>query len=141
METQTSRRKIIFNIKINNMKKIFFLAATVAITSAACKSSKEVSKTETPVIKTPVDCSISGMTYASIKPILEVNCNNCHSNGGAGGFDFTVFADVKKAAQKGELLGTIKHASGFPKMPARSEKLDQESIDKIECWIKNGMKE
>jgi hypothetical protein len=123
------------------MKKILFLIATVAITSSACKSSKDVSKTETTVVKTPVDCSISGMTYASIKPILEVNCNNCHSNGGAGGFDFTIFADVKKAAQKGELLGTIKHAYGFPKMPESAEKLDQESIDKIECWIKNGMKE
>jgi cytochrome c5 len=141
METQTSRRKIILNIKINNMKKTFFLAATVAITSAACKSSKEVSKTETPVVKSTVDCAVSGLTYAAIKPILEGNCNSCHSNGGAGGLDFTVFADVKKAAQKGELLGTIKHASGFPKMPARAEKLDQASIDKIECWIKNGMKE
>lgn len=123
------------------MKKIFFLVATIAITSAACKSSKEVSKTETPVVKSTVDCAVSGLTYASIQPILEEKCNSCHSNGGSGGFDFTVFADVKKAAQKGELLGTIKHAPGFPRMPVRAEKLDQESIDKIECWIKNGMKE
>jgi cytochrome c5 len=123
------------------MKKIFFLAATVAITSAACKSSKEVSKTETPVVKSTVDCAVSGLTYAAIKPILEKHCNSCHSDGGAGGLDFTVFADVKKAAQKGELLGTIKHERGFPRMPANELQLEQASIDKIECWIKNGMKE
>jgi len=36
-------------------------------------------------------------------------------------------------------LGTIKHERGFPRMPAQAEKLDQASIDLIECWIKNGM--
>ena len=48
---------------------------------------------------------------------------------------------MKKAALNGELLGTIKHQKGYPKMPAFKEKLDQASIDKIECWINNGMKE
>ena len=54
---------------------------------------------------------------------------------------FLTSADVKKAATKGELLGTIKHQRGFPRMPANAEQLDQADIDKIECWINNGMKD
>lgn len=124
------------------MKKLFLVAFTSVIVISACKTAQEAPKAETvPVVKPVLDCSSSALTYAAIKPILEKNCNSCHSDGGTGGYDFEVFAHVTKAGANGELLGTIKHERGFPNMPAKAAQLDQASIDLIECWIKNGMKE
>lgn len=123
------------------MKKLLLLTFTSVIVIAACKTSKETAKTETAVVRPPLDCSTSGVNYESIKPIIEKNCTSCHGYGGSGGLNFLTSADVKKAATKGELLGTIKHQRGFPRMPANAEQLDQTDIDKIECWINNGMKD
>ena len=123
------------------MKKLFLVAFTSVIVISACKTPKETAKTETAVARPPLDCSTSGVNYESIKPIIEKNCTSCHGFGGEGGLNFLTSADVKKAATKGELLGTIKHQRGFPRMPANAEQLDQADIDKIECWINNGMKD
>ena len=127
------------------MKKSLFIITCLSLTIVACKTKKETAATtpkpEVVVVKPVLDCGAQGLTYSTIKPILEKHCNSCHSDGGAGGFDFLVFADVKKACEKGEMLGTIKHERGFPRMPANAPQLDQASIDLIECWIKNGMKE
>lgn len=124
------------------MKQLFLFAFTSVIVISACKTAQEAPKAETVAVVKPVlDCSSAALTYAAIKPILEKHCNNCHSDGGAGGLDFTVFTHVTKAGANGELLGTIKHQRGFPNMPANAPQLDQASIDLIECWIKNGMKQ
>ena len=110
----------------------------ITATLAACKTSEKTATAPAPPVA--VDCTGKTYTYSfDIKPILEQYCTRCHGN--AGGYDFTNFADVKSAALKGELLGTIQHAKGFEKMPANEPKLDQSIIDKIDCWIKNGMKE
>ena len=121
------------------MKKIALTCFCVSLTLFACKSTKETAKIETP--KPPLDCSSQGLTFADIKPIFDKNCISCHGYGGSDGLNFLTSADVKKAASKGELLGAIKHQKGFPKMPAKADQLDQASIDKIECWINNGMKD
>lgn len=123
------------------MEKVFFLVAIAVITIAACKTSKETAKTEKPVVKPAIDCSTAEMTFVSIKPIFEKNCTGCHGYGGQGGYNFESLAEIKRAAKNGDLLGAIKHARGFPKMPAKAEQLDQASINQIECWINNGMKE
>lgn len=123
------------------MKKSLFIITCLSLAIVACKTKKEAAKPEVVVVKPVLDCGAQGLTYSTIKPILEKNCNSCHSDGGAGGFDFLVFADVKKACEKGEMLGTIKHERGFPNMPANAAQLSQTDIDMIECWIKNGMKE
>lgn len=123
------------------MKKFIFLAIIGAITIVACKTKKETVKTEAATPKPAMDCSSKGLTYAAIKPIFEKHCTSCHGYGGAGGLNFESLADIKRAAGNGELMGTIKWQRGFPKMPARAEQLDQATIETIECWINNGMKE
>lgn len=123
------------------MKKIFYFISAIIIFFQACKSSNEMIKKENPAgLKPALDCSSKGLTYASIKSIIESNCIRCHRDGGTGGYDFTIFEDIKKAATKGALLGSIKHQYGFSQMPAMAKKLDPASIDQIECWINNGMK-
>ncbi len=127
------------------MKKTILISATILITIIACKTKKEVAKDTATAVegaKPVLDCSTSGLTYADIKPIFDKQCISCHDyGGGAGGYNFTSIGDVKRAGTNGELLGTIKWKRGFPLMPKNDEQLGQASIDLIECWIKNGMKE
>lgn len=121
------------------MKKIIIASTFIVAVLAGCKTKKEVAATAPAA---PLDCSNKTLSYsADIKPIMEANCTRCHNTNEKAGFNFFKIESVKKAALNGELLGTIKHQKGFPKMPAFSAKLDQTAIDKIECWINNGMKE
>lgn len=123
------------------MKKIFLIALISIVVISACKTAKETAKPEVAVVKAPLDCSTSAAKYDDIKSIIDKNCTSCHGYGGSGGLNFLSSVDVKRAAIKGELLGTIKHHKGFPRMPANAGQLDQADIDKIECWINNGMKD
>lgn len=121
------------------MKKTLITTAIIAGLFAACKTTKP---TATAVAPTPLDCSNKAYTYAvDIKPIIESNCSKCHNTNNKAGYNFLTLESVKKGVGNGELLGTIKHQKGFPGMPKFSAQLPQESIEKIECWIKNGMKE
>ena len=121
------------------MKKIIIAFTIIASLLVACKSKKEVAAT-TPAM--PLDCTTKTLSYSvDIKPIMEGNCTRCHNTNEKAGYNFLNIESVKKAALNGQLLGTIKHLDGFSKMPAYSHKLDQITIDKIECWINNGMKE
>lgn len=123
------------------MKKLLFTTATFAMLLAACKSTKETASTST-TPKAELNCNDKALSYAAdIKPILETNCNRCHNKNEKVEYNFLKFEEVKLAATKGDLLATIKHQKGYPKMPAYAAQLDQATIDKIECWIKNGMKE
>lgn len=121
------------------MKKVLLIAIGVTMLWA-CKTKEKqagIVKSE-PVI----DCNGKNFSYkADIKPIFEKYCNRCHSDGGAGGYDFTFIEDIHKSARNGELMGTIKWKRGFPKMPKRAARLDSTTVAKIECWIVNGMKE
>lgn len=105
-----------------------------------CGTSK---KTE--VVSAPINCTSNELSFKNdILPILEPNCasSGCH-NDKSRKHNISVLniEDVKNAATKGELLGTIKHEKGYPKMPMFKPKLKNEDIQKIECWVKNGMKE
>ena len=112
-----------------------------SIIIAGCKATKHTAVT-TATPKSTVDCGTEQPVYETdIKPILQKSCNRCH--GGlrkAGGLDFTKIEDIQRAANKGELIGTIKWAEGYAHMPMRADKLDDATIHKMECWVQNGMK-
>lgn len=120
------------------MKKIA-LVIVIFASVIACKTAKTPSEVK---VEKSIDCSTMNVTYtADIKPIFDKYCNSCHGNGGVGGYDFTSYKNIMRAANNGELLGTIKWERGFPKMPEDADKLDKATIAKIECWINNGMKQ
>lgn len=126
------------------MKKVTVAALVGIALITACKTAKkpiETAKTETQKTETAPSCGGTSFSFdAHIKPIMEQYCTSCHGYAGAGGLNFNNKSDVVKAANKGELLGTIKWHKGYPKMPEGGDQLDKASIDKIECWISNGMK-
>ena len=122
------------------MKRTIIITFTSILFVVACKTAKKTEITSIPP-PPPVNCGeMAALTYADIQPILDKSCNKCHSNGGTGGYDFTVLNDVLRSGSSGELLGTIKWKAGYPRMPADAPKLDEATIAKIECWINNGMK-
>ena len=122
------------------MKKIILSTVILASIVAGCKTTKP---TATVAPAAALDCSSNNaLTYnGDIKAILQTHCTKCHNTNNKAGYNFLTLESVKKGVSNGELLGTIKHSKGFPKMPAFAAKMDQATIDKIECWINNGMKE
>ena len=120
------------------MKKIA-IVTLIACSIAACKTSKETTTKITTAAQ--VDCTSSTLTYASgIKAIIETNCARCHNENEKAGYNFLTLESVKKAAENGELMRSIKHEKGIDPMPAYADKLDDSTIGKIQCWINNGMK-
>jgi hypothetical protein len=119
------------------MKKIFYLSVAAGIFLFACKAKEKT--TASPAKK--LECINTNFTYETdIKPIMQQSCVRCHNTNMKAGYNFNELESVKKAATNGYLLGTIKHADGYDAMPRMSAKLDQTTIDKIECWINTGMK-
>lgn len=129
------------------MKKTAFTLVIISMIIGACKVSKnKVSKkeedTRMEAEAPPVNSDATDYSYSKdIKSIFNAHCFGCHSNGGTGGYDFTVIADVKKAAKNGDLIGAIKWDKGYPRMPIGGEKLDAASVAKIESWINKGLKD
>ncbi len=88
-------------------------------------------------------CNTENVTFSkTIKDIFASRCYGCHSNVSAnnsgGGIKLEYYQDVKTAADGGRLLGSIKHESGFAKMPIGTGKLDDCKISQIEAWINAG---
>lgn len=88
-------------------------------------------------------CEVSAVTLtASVMPILDYNCNGCHSTESAAGIGGNIVLDqyalLKKYADNGSLLGSIKHQSGYDAMPRSAAKLSACDILTIQTWIQNG---
>ncbi len=85
------------------------------------------------------NCDTTNVTYSeSVQPIMQNRCVSCHNaNFPSGGVRLDNYEQVKKHADEGDLLGSIKHLPGYEPMPQGS-KLDDCTILKIEIWIDNG---
>lgn len=85
-------------------------------------------------------CQITNVSFSAvIKPIIETNCQGCHSGGSpSGGVNLSSYAGIKARADSGQLLGSIDWQAGFPRMPQGGPKLDQCKIDQIAAWIGAG---
>lgn len=126
------------------MKKIVLFSIIGATAIIACKTTKiaENTKVDSEKVGVPLNCNGTNFSFSTdIKPIMDQYCTSCHGEEGADGLNFNNKSDVVKAANKGELLGTIKWHGGYPQMPPNGDQLDKATIDKIECWIYNGMKD
>lgn len=123
------------------MKKTILSGFVLLLIFATCKTARQTEKTA--VTQPALDCSTMDVTYSfDIKPVFETFCFECHGDKEAeGGYNFMKISEIKRAAKSGALLGSIKWERGFSRMPENDPQLDAKTIDKIECWIKNGMKE
>jgi mono/diheme cytochrome c family protein len=82
-------------------------------------------------------CDSSNVTYpGTIFPIFQANCITCHSQPiPAAGIDLNNFENVAFIAQSGQLMGAVKHLTGYVPMPQNGPPLTDCEIGLIQKWI------
>lgn len=88
--------------------------------------------------------SSKSITYENtIESIINNNCVGCHSNPPQNGAPFPLinFEQVFLRANNGQLLRAISRQTGEPRAMPPSGRLPQPTIDQVEQWIENGLKE
>jgi len=77
-----------------------------------------------------------------IKVLNNGNCLGCHSeNVQQGGVNLEGYENLKKWAEAGKLVASIKHEPGAVPMPLDRDKLSEERIWIIERWVLQGLKD
>jgi hypothetical protein len=85
-------------------------------------------------------CQTANMSLqTTIVPILQRNCYVCHS-AAANTSNITLegYTQLIKYVNSGQLIGAIRHESGFTSMPQNASKLLSCDIAKIEQWVADG---
>lgn len=84
-------------------------------------------------------CDTANPTYAAtIQPIIQNNCQGCHSGSApSGNLDLTTFNNVVSAVNNNHLFGHIVGTS-YSMMPP-SGSLSECNINEFNSWINKGM--
>jgi hypothetical protein len=80
-------------------------------------------------------CSDSVSFSTDVLPIIQNNCTGCHDN--SNGYTFTNHANI--SSNYAAIVGSMKGV-GYQLMPQGSSALPDSVIQKIECWVNQGMK-
>ncbi len=122
-------------MNITKINYIQIIVVTCIIATISCNKS-------TP---TTYDCTGVTPTYtADIKTIMDNSCATigCHNaSNKADGKDYSTYNAVKSGATASSFMGSMQHLSGYDNMPKGSTKLSDAQLQKISCWIQNGMPE
>lgn len=125
-----------FHHTLNSMKTLILIIKMILLVMVfSCKHA--------PLVQ--YDCT--GLTpgyTAEIKPILDANCatSGCHSGSNpAKGIGLADYTDASAASANKNFLGAIQQLSGYIKMPKEADKLSDNEIKLIYCWIENGSPE
>lgn len=88
-----------------------------------------------------LECDTQQLSFSNdILPIIQDHCYQCHSqnNNLGAGIVLEGYNNLITFAENGQLLGAIKHQSGFSPMPKNAPQLPMCNIEKIEAWINAG---
>jgi uncharacterized membrane protein len=85
-------------------------------------------------------CDTTNVKYSThIKPLIQTNCQGCHSGAApGGGINLATFAGVKAIADNGKFFSSISHLSGYKAMPQNGNKLTDCQITTVKIWINQG---
>ncbi len=86
------------------------------------------------------ECMTTDVTYSTVVlKIIQKNCYQCHDEANNfGGVTLEGYDNLKGFVDNNQLLGVIRHESGFSPMPQNRAKLLDCDIEKIETWISAG---
>ncbi|MCC6690653.1 MAG: cytochrome c [Bacteroidia bacterium] len=113
--------------------KNFVRITTAVIICVAIIISCKTTKSPTTTTATP-----PALTYtASVKKILDQNCNGCHNNPEKKKGDFTKYAGVKAKIDKGEFQEEVFQKKSMPP----KEPLSADDFDKLKKWVEAGAPE
>jgi hypothetical protein len=87
-------------------------------------------------------CDTANVTYSvTIVSIMSSNCYSCHSNRNAaakgGNIRLEDYADVK--ANIDRVMGSVKHSSGYVRMPKNGGSIKECSITQLDIWVRDDM--
>ncbi len=107
----------------------------VMLTNTKCKHDPELIPTTD-----QIECDTTNVTFSgTIWPIIELNCNGCHSGTEpSGGFELNDYTTVIVQINDGKLFSAINHLPDFQPMPRNAPKLSDCKINQIKIWIENG---
>ena len=85
-------------------------------------------------------CNSNDQSYnEDILPLIQANCYRCHDAArNFGGVNLEGHDQLQKFAESGDLLGAIRHDSGYSPMPKDAARLDDCIIERIEAWVNDG---
>ncbi len=85
-------------------------------------------------------CDTANVAYSThIKPLIQTNCQGCHSGTvPGGGINLVTYSGVQAVALNGKLLGSIRHLTGYSPMPKGGSTLSDCDIRKVSIWINAG---
>jgi hypothetical protein len=105
----------------------------------ACKKEEETNYAD------EATCTSTPTYTVDIAPILNASCagSGCHNaSSKRAGIDLSTYAAAKNEFMKNNTaLASIHHASGVKAMPQGQSKLADATINKLDCWVKNGCPE
>lgn len=90
------------------------------------------------------DPGLDTVTYQEVKPIIDNNCLNCHSNPTQNGapMSLTTYNEVKESVLNRGLISLISLNDGEDGlMPLGGPRLSQDFIDTIVQWEQDGLLE
>lgn len=77
---------------------------------------------------------------ATVMPLMQNNCNNCHSTPGSGGINLDNYTSIKQIALSGQLIPDVTNTDTMsiimPPPPQRH--LDTTEINALNQWIIQG---
>lgn len=87
-----------------------------------------------------VECATESITYTGdVLPLIVDNCYQCHdADNNFGGVTLEGYDQLRTYVDNGELLGVIRHTSGFSPMPKNEPQLVECNIEKIAAWVAAG---
>lgn len=86
------------------------------------------------------ECDTIDVTFSEdIFPIIDLNCQGCHSGSSpSGDLELLDYMDISAIAMNGSLYSSVTGNDGYELMPYNGDPLFQCDIDKIEIWINEG---
>ncbi|UOQ72348.1 hypothetical protein [Hymenobacter cellulosilyticus] len=117
------------------LRPVLFLVGGLAMLSSCAYDNAE----ELFAAQPTVQCDVTSTTYsATISPILDQSCRNCHSaRFPSGNVNLEGYAQAKRYADNGMLVGVTSHAPGFDPMPLGMPKLSDCDVARIKQWVEN----
>ena len=110
---------------------IYSISIAILVLATSCSKDKVGDNLPYP----EVTCSDTISFSNDVLPIIQNNCTGCHDN--SNGYTLTNHQNISE--NYAAIVGSMK-GQGFKLMPDGGPALPDSLIQKIECWVNQGMK-
>ncbi len=118
-------------------KKIILIITSLTVfwfVQSSCYYDKEE------LLKGGSGCDTTNVKYSTtIKGILDVSCNGCHSGASpSAGISLADYTAVKTETANPRFYGCLTHDANYSPMPKGGSKLDECKLSQVKKWLDAG---